>query len=267
LRTRSRLGTIRSMKKPSPQPTLASSVSLALVAIATATGCGSNALPAIPVPKPDDQAALPEWYPEAPWTASSGQSRIFIEGKIVFDTDKAIIRPGSEKVLKTLLRFMTEHPEVTLLRVEGHTDDIASDEHNQELSARRALAVCDWLVDQKVDHTRLLAVGFGKSKPMAPNDRAAGRQENRRTEFHVAEVDGRQFNPGGKGAKDPTAGGYVLIVKSAEERRREKELAAMPKTFPKLKPFVPTGDEVKQVTPTAAPEPKVPVDKDKKGGT
>lgn len=252
-------------RKPPLEAVLATTATMVLAA--AASGCGSNALPPIPVPKSDDQANLPKWYPEAPWSASSGQSRIFIEGKIVFDTDKATIRPGSEKVLKTLLQFVNEHPEVTLLHVEGHTDARASEEHNQELSGRRALAVCDWLVDHAIDNTRLLAVGFGESKPLAPNELVDGRQENRRTEFHVAEVNGRPFAAGGKGAKDPTAGGYVLLVKSAEERRREKELAAMPRVTVQRKPFVPTGDEIKQINPTSTGPQLTPRDKDKKDGT
>ncbi|HEY4116795.1 MAG TPA: OmpA family protein [Byssovorax sp.] len=229
--------------------------------------CNDNRLPPNPVPRPDEQAALPRWYPEAPWSAREGQSRIFIEGKIVFDTDKATIRPGSSlKVLQTLQRFLVEHPEVSLVRVEGHTDNQASAEYNQELSARRALAVCDWLVDHGVDHTRLLAVGFGLTRPVAPNTTAAGRQENRRTEFHVAEVNGRLFQ-----GKDPTAGGYSLIVKTIEERQREKELASKPVVFAKPKPFVPEGDVVKNVDAKpkpvrATPPPALPLPAEKKEG-
>jgi OOP family OmpA-OmpF porin len=188
-----------------------------LAAMPLAAGCGSHRLSPNPLPGADDHSkSLPRWYPEAPWTASAGDSRVWIEGKIVFDTDKAIIRPGSEKVLGTLLKFLQEHTEVTALRVEGHTDNRASDEHNLELSARRSLAVCDWLVDHGVDNMRLVAVGFGKTKPIAPNEVADGRSENRRTEFHVAEVDGHLFL-----GKDPTAGGYVLDVLSLEDRKAQ----------------------------------------------
>src|SRR4051794_9071576 len=119
------------LPKSSARRFVARSTAAALVLVAAAVlpavaGCGSNALPQIAVPTADEQAAPPRWYPEAPWSASGGQSRIFIEGKVVFDTDRAVIRPGSEKVLTTLLKFASEHPEVTLLRVEGHTDDRAS---------------------------------------------------------------------------------------------------------------------------------------------
>lgn len=220
-----------------------------------AAACSDNRLPQIAVPTAEGGRAVPPWYPEAPWSAQNGQSRVLIEGKVVFETDKAIIRPGSEKVLQTLLQFVTEHGEATRLRIEGHTDSTASDEYNQELSARRALAVADWLVDKGVDPERLLAVGFGESKPMAPNESTVGRSENRRTEFHVAEVNGRIF-----GTKDPTNGGLVLEVRSLEDRKTAAAAATVP-TAPAPKSFVPTGDEVK----TVGPAPKILVKPRPKG--
>jgi outer membrane protein OmpA-like peptidoglycan-associated protein len=232
-----------SNERPRLRPAAASAAIALTAASAIFMGCGSNALPQVPVPRNDEQAALPGWYPERPWSAKDGETRIYIEGKIVFDTGKDTIRTAqSEQVLKTLLQFIVTHPEVTLVRIEGHTDDRGSDEMNQDLSARRSLRVCDWLVDNGIDNTRLLAVGFGKTRPIAPNKGAAQMQENRRTEFHVAEVNGRPFV-----IKDPANGGYALIVKSAEQRRLERVAALHPPAPPALKPFVPEGDVVKPV--------------------
>jgi OmpA-OmpF porin, OOP family len=220
---------------------LAASISM----LALGAGCSDNRLPPVPVPKHEAKGRLPRWYPEKPWTAKDGDSKIYIEGKIVFETGSAVIRKygESEKVLKTVLQFLADHPEVTRMRIEGHTDDKGEDENNQKLSAQRALSVSNWLVDNGVSHLRLLAVGFGESKPMAPNELVDGRSENRRTEFHVAEVDGRPYM-----GKDTTGGGMVLDVPSLEERKREEEEKKKRVTavVPTLK-FKATGNEVKKV--------------------
>lgn len=241
------------MQKRSPKRSLGPLAAMAVSLLAAA--CGDNALPNVAVPKAEGQRPLPAWYPEAPWSAKAGKSQVLIEGKIVFDTNKAAIRPGSEKVLKTLLQFLNEHPEVTRLRIEGHTDARASEEVNMELSAKRSLAVCDWLVDNGIDHTRLIAVGFGESRPLGPNDQEAGRADNRRTEFHVAEVNGRPF-----AGKDPYNGGFSLEVLSLAERkkRQEEAEAARRLVFKVPPPFKPTGDLVKQVDQSSEDAAKKP---------
>ena len=80
---------------------------------------------------------------------------------------------------------MLAHPGLRL-EAEGHTDSIGSEEFNQQLSEKRALAVRDFLVEQGIPVTSLGAQGFGKAMPVAPNDTAAGRQRNRRVELVVA---------------------------------------------------------------------------------
>lgn len=232
-----------SKRKAARGTALPFAVAMAIAAALASQGCGDNRLPPREVPRAEVNPALPPWYPEKPWSEKTSESQVYIEGKIVFDTNKAEIRPGSEKTLETLLKFLNEHPEVTRLRIEGHTDSRASEEHNQELSAKRALAVADWLVDHGIENTRLIAVGFGESRPLGPNEIAAGRSENRRVEFHVAEVNGRPFQ-----GKDPLAGGLALTVLSLEERKQKAEQAAQPRPAPlRRKAFVATGDEIRQV--------------------
>lgn len=224
----------------------AAAVAIATLPAAAALGCYDNSLPVIPVPRPEGQKPPPAWFPEQPWSAKAAESRIYLEGKIVFDTNKATIRPESMAYLKKLLGFMQEHPEITRFRIEGHTDARSSEDHNQTLSGKRAMAVCDWLVDQGLDHARLIAVGFGESRPLAPNELAEGRDDNRRVEIHVAEVRGRPFL-----GKDPYNGGFALVVKSKEERAREAEqerLARLPP--PKPPPYKRTGDQVNDVNVT-----------------
>ncbi len=196
-------------------------------------GC-SRTIPKRPVPQAEIGRALPKWYPEHPWTAHVG-GRQFLHGKVVFDTAKSDLRPEALRVLAQLRDYLETNPDISRMRLEGHTDSRASEEYNQGLGARRAIAVANWLVDRGVDHMRLVAVSFGELHPIGPNKTAEGRQENRRAAFEIAELSGAWFM-----GKDPTNGGLVLEVKSKEEREREKLIGTVPTAKPK--PFVPTGD-------------------------
>jgi outer membrane protein OmpA-like peptidoglycan-associated protein len=74
------------------------------------------------------------------------------------------------------------HPGLRL-EVEGHTDSVGSDDYNQQLSEKRAGAVRDYLVQQGISADGIVSRGLGKTQPVASNDTAEGRQQNRRVEL------------------------------------------------------------------------------------
>jgi OOP family OmpA-OmpF porin len=101
------------------------------------------------------------------------------ELKVLFDFDKAELRPESITELERVVKFMNDVPIATVL-VEGHTDSVGSDAYNLALSDRRAKAVFDYLTSRGVDPARLKSVGKGEADPIASNDTEEGRQQNRR---------------------------------------------------------------------------------------
>jgi len=115
----------------------------------------------------------------------------------VFDSGLATFRKEDEKetleVLRQLKLFLDENPQVSKLRVEGHTDDVGNDADNEKLSGERALAIKKWLVDREIAKDRVIAVGFGEKKPIADNKTDAGKAQNRRTEFRIAEIRGKPY--------------------------------------------------------------------------
>jgi len=122
-------------------------------------------------------------------------SQIDVLGDIEFDVDKATIRqtPQTLGILNTLANAGRVYPQITRLRVEGHTDSDGNEANNQNLSERRAQAVVQWLVDHGINPNRLVAVGCGSRDPLVPNDTAEHKQKNRRTEFDIEMVDGQPF--------------------------------------------------------------------------
>ncbi|MBK7582249.1 MAG: OmpA family protein [Myxococcales bacterium] len=140
-------------------------------------------------------------------TATVNGDSVSIPGNIVFDTKKSTLKEGagSEVVLEQLKVFLDENPQVTKLRIEGHTDNVGQQPDNEKLSGERALTIKKWLVDKGVPKERLIAVGFGQKKPIADNSKEEGRAQNRRTEFKIAELKGKPYL-----GMDPTAGAKVF---------------------------------------------------------
>jgi outer membrane protein OmpA-like peptidoglycan-associated protein len=93
--------------------------------------------------------------------------------------------PDSEEVLKAVLEVINAHPEFTLIRVEGHTDNRGGFDNNKRLSAKRAGAVVTWLREHGVDNARLKSVGVGQERPLEPNDTEEGRANNHRVELYI----------------------------------------------------------------------------------
>jgi outer membrane protein OmpA-like peptidoglycan-associated protein len=106
-------------------------------------------------------------------------------GDTLFATGKAELKSGATVNLDRLTAFMNEYPKRTAA-IEGFTDSMGSDEMNQSLSQRRADAVKGYLVGQGVSSTRLSASGRGENSPVADNESAAGRQQNRRVEVVIS---------------------------------------------------------------------------------
>ena len=108
-------------------------------------------------------------------------------GDTLFATGKSELKSGATANLDKLTAFMTEYPERTAA-IEGFTDSMGSDEYNQDLSERRAASVKRYLVGQGVDTSRLSSAGRGENDPVADNESAAGRQQNRRVEVIISQV-------------------------------------------------------------------------------
>ena len=104
---------------------------------------------------------------------------------VLFDSGQYTLKATAREKLARVSGIVLAHPGLRL-EAEGHTDSIGTDEFNQQLSEKRALAVRDFLVEQGLPVTSLGAQGFGKTMPVAANDTAAGRQRNRRVELVVA---------------------------------------------------------------------------------
>jgi len=111
------------------------------------------------------------------------KKKIVLRG-VNFDFDKYNIRPDARQILDEAVSILKEEGTIAVI-VEGHTDSKGTDAYNLKLSQRRADAVEGYLVDHGISASRLRTEGFGESRPVATNDTADGRAQNRRVELHV----------------------------------------------------------------------------------
>lgn len=185
---------MRQHRKHPRNVTLAAAL-LALPALA----CGptifadTNALtvvgePPAPPPPPPEPEPEPEPPPQ-PKRVEVTAAAIVINEKILFEVDKAVIRPESFDLMNEITSVIKDNPRIKKISIEGHTDDDGSAKYNKRLSQKRADSVMNYLVEHGIEAERLVAVGFGEDKPIAPNDSADNKEKNRRVEFIIVEQD------------------------------------------------------------------------------
>ena len=104
---------------------------------------------------------------------------------VLFDSGKSTLRPMAREKLAKISGIVLAYPDLRLA-IEGNTDSVGSDAMNQQLSEQRANSVRDFLATENIPATSMTSQGFGKSQPVATNDTAEGRQQNRRVELVVS---------------------------------------------------------------------------------
>jgi len=132
--------------------------------------------------RPYEEAPPPP--PPEPTPTPIIKKKIVLRG-VNFDFDKSNIRPDARPILDEAIRTLQDESSISV-SVEGHTDAVGTDAYNQKLSERRANSVADYLTRGGVARRRLTTEGYGESKPVASNETADGRAQNRRVELRVA---------------------------------------------------------------------------------
>lgn len=163
--------------------------------------------PPPPPPPPPVVTAKPKPAP-TPRPVAPEEERVNIPGAVAFETNSDKLKPESDAVLELVKKYLDQRQDITLLRIEGHTDSDGDDASNLVLSQKRAMSVARWLTGRGVKCDRLIPVGFGESKPIADNSTAEGKAQNRRVVYYNAAKNGKAIgglpvNGGGTEAGNP----------------------------------------------------------------
>ena len=179
---------------------------------------------------------------------------------LIFEVGKAIIKPSSFPYLDELVTVIQDPEALTWsLEIQGHTDNKGGDDYNQKLSEDRANAVKKYLVDKGIKAERIIAKGFGLTKPIATNDTVEGRAKNRRVEFIIRKPDATA--PISDQAKKAWLDKQAVALSSITDKTRFEPFTAIPNyvegslssrsiessgasSDAKITPYFPKGDSV-----------------------
>lgn len=134
--------------------------------------------------------------PDTPKGAKVDETGCWVYRGVLFDTDKALIKPEFVPMLQNATEVMNINPGLTV-DIIGHTDSRGTDAHNQKLSERRAASVKKYLVDHGVASSRMVTHGYGESRPIDTNSTPQGMYNNRRVEFSRTD----KYVPAGYGSR------------------------------------------------------------------
>jgi outer membrane protein OmpA-like peptidoglycan-associated protein len=110
--------------------------------------------------------------------------KVTFQSGILFDVDRAELRPAARENISELAGVLQKYDQTDVI-IEGHTDATGSEEHNFDLSRRRAMAVANFLSGAGVDPTRFSILAYGETQPVATNETPEGRQANRRVNLAI----------------------------------------------------------------------------------
>lgn len=110
-----------------------------------------------------------------------------VSATALFDFDKSVLKPAGKEAIHGLdADIKSSKAKVIDINVVGYTDSVGTEEYNQELSVRRANAVKEYMVSEGIDPGIIDVKGMGEAEPVASNDTAEGRAQNRRVEISIA---------------------------------------------------------------------------------
>lgn len=135
----------------------------------------------------EDEDGCPDKKPRVQVTAKA----VVINEKIQFEFGKAEVNKASFDLLNEVAKVINDNPQIEFLEVAGHADSVGGDAQNLLLTKGRSNAVMTYLVGKGVMKSRMRAAGYGEHCPLDPADTDAAREKNRRVEFHIMRLDGK----------------------------------------------------------------------------